>query len=57
MVALIALHLVVTAITLRDLSRRDESQVRGPRWFWRLFTPLQTGNSVVYWLVARKRTT
>ena len=55
LVALVVLHAVVTAITLRDLARRSEAQVRGPRWFWRVFTPLQMGNSAVYWLVGRKR--
>jgi hypothetical protein len=51
---LIALHIAVTAITLRDLSRRSEAQVRGPRWFWRIAAPLQMGNSAVYWIVGRK---
>jgi hypothetical protein len=54
LVALVVLHIIVTAITLRDLSQRNDTQVRGPRWFWRVFTPLQMGNSAVYWLVARK---
>lgn len=49
-----ALHIIVTAVTLRDLSQRSDAQVRGPRWFWRAFTPLQMGNSAVYWLVARR---
>ena len=54
LVALAVLHMIVTAITLRDLSQRSDAQVRGPRWFWRAFTPLQMGNSAVYWLVGRK---
>jgi hypothetical protein len=54
LVALVILHIIVTAITLRDLNRRSDVQVRGPRWFWRAFTPLQMGNSAVYWLVGRK---
>jgi hypothetical protein len=57
LVALAILHLIVTAITLRDLSQRQDAQVRGPRWFWRLFVPLQMGNSVLYWLVGRRRST
>lgn len=52
--ALVVLHLIVTAVTLRDLSQRSDAQVRGPRWFWRVFTPLQMGNSAVYWLVGRR---
>ena len=54
LVALAILHILITAITLRDLSQRSDAQVRGPRWFWRVFTPLQMGNSVVYWLVGRR---
>ena len=55
-VVLVVLHIIVTAITLKDLSQRSDAQIRGPRWFWRAFTPLQMGNSVVYWLVGRKST-
>jgi hypothetical protein len=51
---LVVLHIVMTAITLRDLSRRSDAELRGPRWFWRLFTPLNTGNSVLYWLIGRR---
>ncbi len=51
LVVLVVLHVIVTGITLRDLSRRSETEVRGPRWFWRAFTPLQMGNSAIYWLV------
>ncbi len=53
--ALLVLHVIVTAITLRDLSQRSDAQVRGPRWFWRAITPLQMGNSAVYWILGRKR--
>ncbi len=52
--ASLVIHVIVTAITLRDLSRRSDAQIRGPRWFWRVFAPLQMGNSAVYWLVGRK---
>jgi hypothetical protein len=54
LVASLVIHVIVTAITLRDLSRRSDAQIRGPRWFWRVFAPLQMGNSAVYWLVGRK---
>ncbi len=52
--ALVILHIIVTALTLKDLRQRSDSQIRGPRWFWRLFTPLQMGNSAIYWLLGRK---
>jgi hypothetical protein len=51
---LVILHIFVTVITLRDLSQRNDAQLRGPRWFWLVFAPLQMGNSAVYWLVGRK---
>ena len=54
LVALVIVHIIVTAFTLRDLSQRTDTQVRGPRWFWRVFTPLNLGNSLVYWLIGRK---
>ena len=54
LIALMILHIIVTAVTLRDLKQRTDTQVRGPRWLWRVFTPLQMGNSLVYWLVGRK---
>ena len=55
LVSLVVIHITVTAITLRDLSQRSDAQIRGPRWFWRAFTPLQMGNSALYWLVGRIR--
>lgn len=57
LVALVVLHIIVTTITLRDLSRRTDAQIRGPRLFWRVFTPLQMGNSAIYWLVGRRHET
>jgi hypothetical protein len=54
LVALVVLHIIVTAITLRDLSQRSDAQIRGPRWFWRLFAPLQMGNSAIYWVAGRR---
>jgi len=57
LMALIVLHIIVTTITLRDLSLRTDSQVRGPRLFWRVFIPLQMGNSALFWLVGRRRET
>jgi hypothetical protein len=57
LVLLVVLHIIVTTLTLRDLSRLTDAQVRGPRRFWRMFTPLQMGNSAIYWLVGRKHET
>jgi hypothetical protein len=39
----------------RDLNRRPESQVRGSKRMWRVLMALNPGNSVLYWLVGRRR--
>ncbi len=51
---LAVLHVIVTVLTLRDLNQRSDAQLRGPRGFWRVFAPLQMGNSALYWLVGRR---
>jgi hypothetical protein len=51
---LVVAQVSVTTITWRDFSRRSAEQLRGPKWFWRLFTGIQMGNSAVYSLVGRK---
>jgi hypothetical protein len=48
-------HVTVTALTWRDLHRRTPGQVRGKKAFWRVFSALNTGNSALYWLFARRR--
>jgi hypothetical protein len=53
---LIVLHVVVATFTWRDIERRDPSQIRGPKWLWRIATAVQTGNSFAYWVFGRKRT-
>lgn len=55
LIALVILHIIVTAFTLRDLRQRSDAQIRGPRWFWRVAAPLQTGNSAAYWLLGRRK--
>jgi hypothetical protein len=52
---LIGLHIFVAAVTWRDIGHRDPGQIRGPKWFWRLASAVQMGNSLVYWLFARRR--
>ena len=52
LIALLILHVIVTAMTLRDLSRRSDAEIRGPRWFWRVVAPLQMENwpSIGLWV-------
>ncbi len=38
----------------RDMARRSDEQIRGNRKFWRVFVLLNPGNSLIYWLLARR---
>ena len=48
-------HVAVTALTWRDIKRRQPAQIRGDKRMWRVLTALNTGNSVVYWVIGRRR--
>jgi hypothetical protein len=47
---------IVTALTWRDIGRRRDDQIRGSKRMWRIFSAAQMGNSLIYWLVGRRRT-
>lgn len=51
----IVTHVVLTVLAWRDISRRDPSELRGGKNFWRVVTALNTGNHSLYWLVGRRR--
>jgi hypothetical protein len=38
----------------RDMARRNDEQMRGNRKFWGVFVWLNPGNSLIYWLLARR---
>jgi len=48
-------HLVVVALTWRDIASRQPEQIRGNKKFWRVVSALNTGNAALYWLVGRRR--
>jgi hypothetical protein len=54
--AMIVVHVVVVALTWRDIRNRRPEQVRGNKKFWRVVSALNTANAAVYWLVGRRRT-
>jgi hypothetical protein len=56
MAALAVLHVVVVALTWRDIKGRSAAQVRGNKKFWQVFSALNMANAAVYWLVGRRRT-
>ncbi len=51
----LVVHLIVLELTWRDLRRRPDAAVRGPKRFWRLAASLNTTGSVAYWLFGRRR--
>jgi hypothetical protein len=55
LLAILVVHVIVARFTLRDLRRRPESAVRGPKRLWRLWATLNTTGSLAYWLVGRSR--
>jgi hypothetical protein len=52
----LVVHLIVLRFTVRDLRRRPDAAVRGPKRFWRVAASLNTTGSLAYWLVGRRRT-
>lgn len=49
-----AAEIVLTTIAMRDLSRRPRTQVRGPKWLWRLVSLVQPVGPVAYLLLGRR---
>jgi hypothetical protein len=47
-------ELVVTALALRDLHHRSESQVRGPKALWRLSFAVQPFGPLAYFVLGRR---
>jgi hypothetical protein len=50
------LHVVVTALTWRDLRRRPAAEIRGNKNIWRAVSAANTTGSGAYWLIGRRRT-
>lgn len=58
--AKVVLGIVVVAQTIssvfawRDLARRSDGQVRGPKNLWRVIVTINPVNSIAYWLLGRR---
>jgi hypothetical protein len=50
----LVLHVIVYSFTLRDLRRRPQAAVRGPKVLWRVAAGINTSGSVAYWLFGRR---
>jgi hypothetical protein len=54
LVAVLVVHVILARFTLRDLRRRPDEAVRGPKRLWRLWAATNTTGSVAYWLFGRR---
>ena len=48
-IAVVAVEAVAAAFAFRDLARRTDDQVRGPKLLWRVLIGLNPGNSLACW--------
>lgn len=53
--AAFATQSVIGPLTLRDLSKRSDDQIRGPRLLWRVWGGTNILGAVSYWVIGRKR--
>jgi hypothetical protein len=53
--AILAGHVAVTALTWRDLRHRTDDQVRGSKKWWRVASAANSGNSLIYLLLGRRK--
>lgn len=54
-VAVVAVQAVSAVFAFRDLARRGDDDVRGPKLLWRLLIGINPGNSLAYWVLGRRR--
>jgi len=53
-ITVVAVEAVAAAFAFRDLARRSDEQVRGPKLLWRVLIGLNPGNSLAYWAFGRR---
>ena len=51
---MVVVQVVLAAFAFRDLARRTDEQVRGPKLLWRVLIGLNPGNSLAYWAFGRR---
>ena len=54
-IPILAVHAAITALTWRDLRRRPADEIRGSKKLWRVVSAMNTGGSLAYLTVGRKR--
>lgn len=55
LLAVVVAHLIIAKLTWRDLRRRPDGAVRGPKGLWRTWSFLNTTGSLAYWTIGRRR--
>jgi hypothetical protein len=53
-IAVVAVEAVSAAFAFRDLARRSDDRVRGPKLLWRVLIGINPGNSLAYWVLGRR---
>jgi hypothetical protein len=51
----VVIHVILLALTRKDLRARPAEAVRGNKRMWKVWSTMNTTGSVAYWLVGRKR--
>ena len=54
LVWIVAFHLVMAAVTWRDISGRTDDQIRGNRTVWRVASLANSLGWVAYWVFGRR---
>jgi hypothetical protein len=50
----VAISVLSCALAWRDIARRSDDEVRGPKFIWRIVFTINPGNSLFYWLFGRR---
>lgn len=53
-IAALVSHVILVGLAHRDLSHRPESDIRGPKWVWRMATASNSSFVAAYFLWATK---
>jgi hypothetical protein len=51
---MVSAQTISSALAWRDLARRSDDQIRGPKDLWRVIVTINPGNSIAYWLLGRR---
>ena len=55
LITVVLAEVLSAVLAWRDLRRRSDGQVRGPKRLWRFAITINPGNSIAYWIFGRRR--